>query len=190
LWIVIGLGNPGRRYAGTRHNAGFNFVDRLARRWGERLRQKKFLAKIAEARRNDERLVLAQPQTYMNLSGRAVMKLLDGYKVTPEDIIVVYDDLDVRLGQIRVRKEGSPGTHKGMRSICETIRTQSFPRLRIGIGPLAEGEDATDFVLSPFRRDERPLFEESLALAEEALALVLDGRIDAAMNMFNQKGKT
>ncbi len=190
MWIVIGLGNPGRRYARTRHNAGFIFVDRLARNWGVRLREKKYSAKVAEARRNDERLVLAQPQTYMNLSGRAVMKLLDGYKTTPKDIIVVYDDLDVLLGQIRVRKEGSPGTHKGMRSICETIRTQSFPRLRIGIGPLAEGEDATDFVLAPFRRDERSLFEESLARAEEALSLVLEGRIDTAMNMFNRRGKT
>lgn len=190
MWIVIGLGNPGRRYAGTRHNAGFCFVDRLARRWGVKLRQRKFSAKIAEARRNSERLILVQPQTYMNLSGQAVKKLMDNYKLTPENIIVVYDDLDVRLGQIRVRKEGSPGTHNGMRSICDTIGTQSFPRLRLGIGPLAEGEDATDFVLSPFNKDERPLFEQSLARAEEALGLVLDGHIEVAMNTFNQKGKT
>ncbi len=190
MWIVIGLGNPGRRYAGTRHNVGFCFVDRLAGLWGVKLRQRKFLAKIVETRRNNERLILAQPQTYMNLSGQAVKKMLDNYRLTPEDIIVVYDDLDVRLGKIRVRKEGSPGTHNGMRSICDSIGTQSFPRLRLGIGPLGEGEDATDFVLSPFRKDERPLLEECLAQAEEALALVLDGHIEVAMNMFNRKGRT
>jgi PTH1 family peptidyl-tRNA hydrolase len=190
LWVVVGLGNPGRRYAGTRHNAGFLLVRRLARRWGARFRKRKFGARIAETMRNEERLVLAQPQTYMNLSGRAVKQIVDGYRITPRELVVVYDDLDIPVGQIRVRKEGRPGTHNGMRSVVSEIGTSEFPRLRVGIGPHVEGNDATEFVLAPFTREELPALEDALALAEEAVEMVVDGRIDAAMNVFNQKGMT
>ena len=187
MWAVIGLGNPGRRYIGTRHNAGFVFIQRLARRWGCRLGRKKFSAKIAEARRGKGSLILAQPQTFMNLSGVAVKQIMDGYRIGPEHIIVVYDDLDIPLGQIRVRKAGSAGTHKGLRSVIGATGTSSFLRLRVGIGPLPEGEEATGYVLAPFTAQERPLLESGLASAEEALGLVLDGLVDEAMNTFNKK---
>jgi PTH1 family peptidyl-tRNA hydrolase len=187
LWVVVGLGNPGRRYAGTRHNVGFMLVRRLARRWDVKLRKRKYGAKVVEVKRNKEKLVLAQPQTYMNFSGLAVKELLDGYRIPAQNLVVVYDDLDIPVGQIRVRKEGRPGSHRGMRSIVAEIGTSAFPRLRVGIGPLAEGDDAAEYVLSPFSRQELPVLEVSLARAEDALEMVIDGRIDGAMNAFNQK---
>jgi len=190
LWIVVGLGNPGRKYAGTRHNVGFTVVQRLARRWGVKLRRRKYAAKVADAVRNEERLVLAQPQTYMNMSGTAVKQLIDGYRVPVSNCVIVADDLDIALGQIRVRKSGSGGTHNGLRSIVSEMGTPAIPRLRVGIGPLPERGDAEEFVLSPFSRREIPALEEGLARAEQALEMILDGRIDAAMNAFNQKGMT
>jgi PTH1 family peptidyl-tRNA hydrolase len=189
LWAVIGLGNPGRRYAGTRHNVGFVFIKRLARRWEVKLKKRRFAAKTAEVKRDKEKLVLAQPQTYMNQSGLAVKQILEGYGITPENIIVVYDDLDIALGQIRVRQGGSAGTHKGVRSIIQETGTQSFPRIRIGIGPVVDREEATRFVLSPFAKEEVPLLEKSWPKAEQALELILAGRIDEAMNEFNQRKK-
>jgi PTH1 family peptidyl-tRNA hydrolase len=190
LWAVIGLGNPGRRYTGTRHNVGFVLVRRMARRWGAKFRTRKYGAKIAEVMRNDERLVLAQPQTYMNSSGTAVRQIVEAYRIPPQNLVVVYDDLDIPVGQIRLRKIGRAGSHKGMCSIVAEIGTAAFPRLRIGIGPLGQGDEATEFVLSPFSREELPVLEDALVRAEEALEMVVDGRIDAAMNAFNQRGMT
>ncbi len=187
MWAVIGLGNPGRRYAKTRHNAGFSFVQGLARRWDVKLKKRKFGARIAEVKREADRLVLAQPQTYMNQSGMAVRAILEGYRIGPENIVVVYDDIDIPLGQIRVRKEGSAGTHKGMRSVIEEIGTRAFVRIRVGIGPRPEKEDATGFVLSPFAKEESGILKKSLAEAGEALDMIIAGRIDQAMNEFNTK---
>jgi PTH1 family peptidyl-tRNA hydrolase len=168
---------------------GFFFIKRLARCWDVKLKKKKFASKIAELERDEERLVLARPQTYMNQSGLAIMEILEGYRIGPENIVVVYDDLDIPLGQIRVRKEGSAGCHKGMRSIIEAVGTRTFARVRVGIGPVAEREEATGFVLSPFAKEEKPILERSLAKAQEALEMILAGRIDKAMNEFNQKEK-
>ena len=190
MWAVVGLGNPGRRYTGTRHNVGFLLVRRLARRWGVTFRKRKYGARVAELVRDEQGLVLAQPQTYMNRSGRAVKQILEGFRLSPQDLVVVYDDLDIALGQIRVRQDGRPGSHKGMSSIVAEIGTSAFPRIRIGIGPHPEGVDAAEFVLSPFSREEIPDLEEALDRAEQAMELVIDGRIEAAMNAYNQKGMT
>ena len=187
MWLVVGLGNPGDEYAATRHNAGFMLVERLARAWGVSLRGRLFKAKTAVARRGDEDILLAQPRTFMNRSGQAARAMLAGKDVPAARLVVVYDDLDIPLGEIRVRKTGRPGTHKGMISIAGEVRTDAFPRVRIGIGPSPAGRDAADFVLEPFGRNERPLFEKSLELAEEAVAMILDGRIDRAMTRFNRR---
>ena len=189
MWAVVGLGNPGRRYSGTRHNVGFTFVRRVAKAWETKLRKRRFSSKIAEVEKEKERIMLVLPQTYMNNSGVAVKQIMEGRNIQPEQLLVVYDDLDIPLGEIRVRKRGSSGTHKGMRSIVQEIETTQFPRMRIGIGPLPAGEDAVEYVLSCFDETEGVLLEESLKSAREALEMILDGRVEAAMNMYNQRGK-
>jgi PTH1 family peptidyl-tRNA hydrolase len=187
LWLVVGLGNPGDEYAGTRHNAGFMLVERVAAAWEVELRGRLFKSRTALARRGAEEVLLVQPKTFMNRSGAAVRAAMAGKNVPAERLVVVYDDLDIPLGEIRVRQKGRAGTHKGMISIAGEIRTDEYARIRIGIGPCPAGRDAAEYVLEPFRRDERPLFDQSLADAAEALEMVLDGRIDRAMTRFNRR---
>jgi len=187
LWLVVGLGNPGDEYAATRHNAGFMLVERIARAWGVELRGRLFKSRTALARRAGEEVLLVLPKTFMNRSGTAVRAALAGKEVPPERLVVVYDDLDIPLGEIRVRKSGRPGTHKGMISIAGEIRTDDYPRIRIGIGPCTAGRDAADFVLEPFKRDERADLEQGLEQAAEALEMVLDGGIERAMTRFNHR---
>jgi PTH1 family peptidyl-tRNA hydrolase len=187
LWLVVGLGNPGEEYAGTRHNAGFMLVERLAGDWGVELRGRLFKARTALARRGAEEVLLVQPKTFMNRSGAAVRAAMAGKDVPAERLVIAYDDLDIPLGEIRVRKKGRPGTHKGMISIAGEIRTDEFARIRIGIGPCPAGRDAAEYVLEPFRRDERALLDQSLEAAAEALEMVIDARIDRAMTRFNRR---
>ena len=189
MWAVVGLGNPGRVYAETRHNVGFVFINKLARDWKVKLK-KKYGAKIADVEREGEKVILAQPQTYMNQSGLAVRQILEAKGLAPEMLVVVYDDLDIPLGEIRIRKAGGPGTHKGMSSIVEEMKTTKFPRIRVGIGPLSFDQDATKFVLSPFSKTEKEFLEKSLIKAQEALRMILAGEIEEAMNRYNQKGKS
>lgn len=189
MWAVVGLGNPGRRYSGTRHNVGFTFVRCVAKAWETKLRKKRFSSKMVEVEKKNERVMLALPQTYMNNSGVAVKRIMEGRNIQPGQLFVVYDDLDIPLGEIRIRKKGSAGTHKGMRSIVQEIDTTEFLRMRIGIGPLPPGEDAVEYVLSRFDETEGVLLEESLKRAREALEMILDGRVEDAMNTYNQRGK-
>jgi PTH1 family peptidyl-tRNA hydrolase len=187
VWAVVGLGNPGREYVGTRHNVGFALVQRMAREHKAELRGRKFRARSVEIERGGERILLLLPQTYMNLSGRAVRELMKGRNIPAAGILIVMDDLDIPLGEIRIRKTGTAGTHKGMQSIVRETGTTGFPRIRIGIGPLPPGSDAADFVLTPFPRSDQGLLDAAMDKAREALLLVLDGRIDEAMNDFNRK---
>jgi PTH1 family peptidyl-tRNA hydrolase len=161
----------------------------VAKAWETRLRKRRFSSKIAEVEKKNERIMLVLPQTYMNNSGVAVKRIMEGRNIQPEQLLVVYDDLDIPLGEIRIRKRGSSGTHKGMRSIVQEIETAEFPRMRIGIGPLPSGEDAVEYVLSCFGETEGVLLEEGLKRAREALEMILDGRVEAAMNTYNQRGK-
>ncbi len=190
MWAVIGLGNPGRQYSGTRHNAGGTFVRSMAKAWKTKLRKKRFSSKIVEIEWENRKIMLALPQTYMNNSGLAVKQIMEGRNLLPEQLFVVYDDLDIPLGEIRIRKRGSSGTHKGMRSIVREIGTTEFPRMRIGIGPLPPGKDAVEYVLSSFEKTEGPLLEEGMKKAQEAFGMILDGRVEEAMNTYNQKGMT
>lgn len=189
MWLVVGLGNPGLEYSQSRHNAGFLVVQALARQWGLQLKTRAHRSRLAETRRGRTTVVLAMPQTYMNLSGQAVSSLLAGYRAKPENLIVVYDDLDLDLGQIRVRGSGSPGSHKGMRSIVEAVGTQDFPRVRVGIGPKPEGRDAADYVLEEFLPEEREKLNPALALACRAVEMIIEGDLPRAMNLFNRKKK-
>ena len=185
MGAVVGLGNPGNDYARTRHNAGFLFVRRLAREWGVPLDRRRNRSRQGDVRRGRTTVVLALPQTYMNRSGLAVRALLAARRIPPERLVVVSDDLDLPLGRIRLRPEGGPGTHLGMKSIVLEIGTTAFPRIRLGIGPKPEGADAADFVLSEFAPDEWKPLEQSFDRAREALELVLEGRLAEAMNNAN-----
>jgi len=184
---VVGLGNPGRRYAATRHNVGFTLIERIAERWNVRLKKRKYKSKAVQVERGQDTILLVKPWTYMNQSGLAVKDLVRRTGLMLKQLLVVYDDLDIPLGEIRIRREGGPGTHNGMISIIQEIGSTQFPRIRIGIGPLPSGIEATDFVLSGFVEDQRPALDESLARAEEAVILILDRDIEEAMNRFNRK---
>ncbi len=185
MWAIIGLGNAGRRYLHTRHNVGFIFVKRVANSWGFKVRKRSCMSKTVLTEQHGEKILLVLPQTYMNNSGLAVKCVLESKGVALDHLLVVYDDLDIPLGEIRIRTSGGPGTHNGMNSIVREIRTTQFPRMRVGIGPLAPNETATDFVLSPFEDEDVSLLNTSLDVAQKALDLILNGKIEKAMNQFN-----
>lgn len=187
MWAVVGLGNPGKKYRATRHNAGFLFVSHLAGIHGMRLRKRAHLSRTQTVEAEGEKILLAQPQTYMNRSGLAVKRMVENGGISPERMIVVYDDLDLPIGEIRIRKEGSAGTHRGVMSIVQALESRRFPRIRIGIGFMGPGWDAAEFVLSEFREDEKKGLKKALEEAADALCIILRGRIDEAMNRYNQK---
>ena len=185
MWAVVGLGNPGKQYGQTKHNAGFAFMKKLSKKWGTRLKKRKSSAKIIIATRDKEKVLLAMPQTYMNRSGLAVKQIVQNYAIELEKLLVVYDDFDIPVGEIRIRKEGSAGSHKGMSSIIKELGTSLIPRIRIGIGPLDLEDDPADFVLSPFRKDDKRKFNKSLEKACQAAELFLSGQAEKAMNLYN-----
>jgi len=186
VWLVVGLGNPGRRYEGTRHNAGFMAVERLQRRLPEGTSRARFQAHIVETRDGDSRVVLAQPQTFMNESGIAVAQLVRWYKVPLDRLLVVYDDLDLPLGTIRLRADGSDGGHNGIASIIRSLKTNTFPRLRIGISRPASGPTVS-YVLSRFNATERRELEDILDRTSDAILVWIREGLVSAMNQFNQK---
>ncbi len=190
MWALVGLGNPGKQYAETRHNVGFVFVKRIAKSWKVKLRRKIYLSKAEYAEIDGKKVLIALPQTYMNNSGAAVQSILSSGKVKPDNLIVVYDDLDIPLGDIRIRGEGSAGSHKGMISIIDKIKTIQFPRIRVGIGPLKNNMDAAEYVLSPFNDEEKAELEIALPKAQDALNLILDGDIEQAMNKYNTRSRS
>ncbi len=186
---MVGLGNPGKKYDNTRHNVGFSLIERIAEKWGVRLKKRKHLFKTAQIERDQQGVLLVKPWTYMNQSGLAVKEIVRRTGMKLDHMVVVYDDLDIPLGEIRIRREGGPGSHKGMISIIREIGGDQFPRVRIGIGPLPSCADATDYVLSGFDKKDKPFLRKGLGKAENAVELILDGKITEAMNCFNRKRK-
>lgn len=185
MHILVGLGNPGAEYATTRHNAGFLAVDHLARRFAVRVHRLEGQALTGRGTFAGREFLLAKPQTFMNLSGRSVEALLGIRGGSPGDLLVLCDDVDLPLGQVRLRSSGGAGTHKGLKSILETLGTAEFPRLRIGIGP-QEG-DSTDFVLDPFPPADLDALEALFPRLAEGVELLLSGGTDAAMRFLNPR---
>jgi PTH1 family peptidyl-tRNA hydrolase len=185
--VVVGLGNPGAEYDRTRHNVGFLVVDLLAKRWGAALERSRFFEGHAgDARRGEERVRLAKPMTYMNLSGPAYRRVLDVYEAKPEEALVVVDDFMVPFATIRLRPEGSAGGHNGLKSVEQAIGSQRYPRLRIGIGPVPSGRDAADFVLTRWNAVERKELPFLLEAAADAVEAWLDHGIERAMERHNR----
>ena len=187
MYIIVGLGNPSKQYEGTRHNAGFMTLDVLADRYNIDISEKKHKALCGKGVIEGNKVVLLKPQTFMNLSGESVRAAADFYKVAPEEIIVIYDDISLEPGQLRVRKKGSAGGHNGMKNIIAHLGTQDFPRIRVGVGEKPAGLDLADYVLGRFSKGERELLEEAFKEgAQAAVAILCDG-IESAMNQFNGK---
>jgi PTH1 family peptidyl-tRNA hydrolase len=187
LALVVGLGNPGAEYARHRHNVGFQVVEALARVHGLAFtRRKGTKAQVAEGQVGSRRVVLAKPQSFMNLSGQAVGRLSRAHGIPPEQILVVYDDLDLPLGRLRLRPEGSSGGHKGMRSIIDSLGTHMFPRLRVGIDRPPGRMDPAEYVLQPFGEDQELLLAETLERAVAAIECWLAEGILPAMDRFNR----
>src|SRR5947209_14593813 len=182
--LVVGLGNPGSKYEGTRHNIGFEVIDRLAEGGAGVRFTRKFDGLVAETEIDFRRISLLKPETFMNLSGRAVASALRFYKLEPADLLVVCDDLSLPLGKLRIRGGGSDGGQKGLRDIAAHLGTEDFARLRIGIGDRGP-VDASDYVLSRFRPAERPVIDDALILAAQAVAVWTSKGLDTAMNRFN-----
>ncbi|WP_205370710.1 aminoacyl-tRNA hydrolase [Thermoleptolyngbya sp. PKUAC-SCTB121] len=191
--LIVGLGNPGAKYDRTRHNVGFMLVDELARSWQINLADhKKFQGIFGEGTGpHRDKIRLLKPQTYMNLSGQSIRAVVDWYKLSPESVLVVYDDMDLPLGRLRLRLSGSAGGHNGMKSIISHLGTQNFPRLRIGIGKpktaAPEDKDTVSHVLGQFSKAETEILTEVLRLCEAAIALSLQQSTEKAMSLYNNR---
>ena len=187
MFIIAGLGNPGKRYENTRHNVGFDAIDELVDRYripGSGVSHK---AMVGKGIMEGQKVLLAKPLTYMNLSGEAIRGLVDYYKIDPEtELLVIYDDISLEPGNIRIRKKGSAGGHNGIKSIIAQLGTQNFQRIRIGVGEKPKNWDLADYVLGTFGKEDRPLVEEAIGNAAEAAAMIIQGKTDEAMNRFNR----
>jgi len=190
--LIVGLGNPGRHYVNNRHNVGFKCVDLFAREYGISLTQRRALSKLGTGEISGTKIVLAKPQTFMNLSGEAVSALIRRYHLSSKDVLVIYDDLDLPLGKIRIREKGSSGGHNGLKSIISHLGTQDFPRIRVGIAPAEGGDstsasevDAIEHVLGDFTDEEKIVMREVYIKVAAVIECILTEGIAAAMNKYN-----
>ena len=183
--LIVGLGNPEKDYSGTRHNMGFNVLNLLSKEYDIDINRNKFEAEFGSGMIENEKVILIKPQTFMNCSGRAVIEFVNFYKVSLEDLIVVYDDMDIAISNIRLRKSGSPGSHNGMKSIVNILGDDRFPRIRVGIGKPVYEDDIINYVIGPIPEEEIPKLNEGVEKAKEAIVELLKNGIDSAMNKFN-----
>ena len=190
MFVIVGLGNPTLQYEGTRHNVGFDVIDLLADKYNITVETRKNRALIGKGMIEGKKVILVKPQTYMNLSGESVRGLVDYYKIDEEEeLLVIYDDVSLGVGQLRIRKKGSAGGHNGMKNIISHLDTDVFLRIKIGVGEKPKRMDLADYVLSRFSKDEREEMEAGYEKAVRAAAMILNGETDAAMNEYNRKVK-
>ena len=189
MYIIAGLGNPGGRYEHTRHNVGFEVIDILADRMGLCVDEKKHKGLCGRGVLEGQKVILLKPQTFMNLSGESVRAAADFYKVEPENILVIYDDVSLEPGQLRIRGKGSAGGHNGIKNIIAHLGTQEFPRIKVGVGEKPGSMDLADYVLSRVSKGEQEMMDQAFREAAEAAAAVIGQGIDAAMNHFNGRKK-
>ena len=189
MYLIAGLGNPTREYEKTRHNVGFEAIDILADKAGTTVTEKKHKALYGKGYIGGQKVILAKPQTYMNLSGESIRELADFYKIEPENIIILCDDINLSEGQLRIRLKGSAGGHNGLKNIISHLGTQEFPRIRIGVGEKPRGMDLADYVLGRFPKEQQAVMEEAYRDAAEAACMMIEDGADAAMNHYNRKNK-
>ena len=190
MFIIVGLGNPTLQYEGTRHNVGFDVIDKIAAEYNISVDYRKSRAYIGKGIINGQKVILAKPQTYMNLSGESVRSLVDYYKVDEEsELLVIYDDVSLDVGQLRIRKKGSAGGHNGIKSIISHLGTDVFQRIKVGVGEKPKNYDLADYVLGHFSKAEKKLMEKGYDCAVNAVSLIVAGEVDTAMNEYNKKIK-
>lgn len=190
MYIIVGLGNPTSQYEGTRHNVGFDVIDALADKYNISVDGRKSRAFIGKGIIEGQKVILVKPQTYMNLSGESIRGLVDYYKIDEEqELLVIYDDVSLDVGQLRIRKKGSAGGHNGIKSIIANLGTQVFPRIKVGVGEKPKKYDLADYVLGHFSKADREIMEEGYQKAVKAIEMILKGELEAAMNEYNRKVK-
>ena len=188
MYIIAGLGNPGKQYEGTRHNIGWQVIDELAGKYNIRVTESKFKGLIGKGMIGGEKVVLVKPLTFMNLSGECIREVTNFYKIDEtSQLIVVADDISLDVGQIRMRKKGSAGGHNGLKNIIQHLGTEGFQRIRLGVGEKPKGYDLADYVLGHFSKEEEAFIKEGIGKAIEAAEMMLAGETDRAMNEFNRK---
>lgn len=187
MYLIVGLGNPGNKYAGTRHNIGFSAITYLSDHLRISLNQNKHKAIFGTGYIGSEKVILAMPQTFMNLSGESVRPLADFFKIPASNILVIFDDISLDVGQLRIRKKGSAGGHNGIKSIIQHLGTEEFPRIKIGVGEKPQGWDLADHVLARFPADQEETVRQSLLDTTCACEKIIEDGIEAAMNIYNQK---
>lgn len=185
MYLIVGLGNPEEEYARTRHNMGFDTINKISEEYNIKVNKSKFNSLYGIGTIQGEKVILVKPQTYMNLSGNAVRDFMNFYKILPENTIVIYDDLDIEPGIIKIRKKGGPGTHNGMKSVVHEIQTQDFPRIRIGIGNPEYKDDLLNFILTRIPDEEYKILQEAQENAVKAIVEIIKNGIDSAMNKYN-----
>lgn len=185
MYLIVGLGNPEKEYANTRHNMGFDTINKLAEKNNIEVNKNKFDGLYGTGIIQGKKVVLLKPQTYMNLSGESVRKIIDFYNINSEEIIIIYDDIDTEKGNIRIRKKGGPGSHNGMKSVVENLQTTDFKRIRVGIGQPEYKNDMINYVIGKITEDEKKVLQEGVNKAVEAIEEILKNGIDIAMNKFN-----
>ena len=185
-WLIAGLGNPGKEYAGTRHNCGYRALDLIAEKYGVTVNKKRFQGLTGSVKEGGRELVLLKPLTFMNLSGASIERAASWHKIPADRIIVIYDDIDLNPGAIRVREKGSAGSHNGMKSVINMLRTNEFPRVRIGIGKQPPEMDLKDFVLSNFSKEENEQMTDAFKKAAEAAVSIVQQGCEKTMSIFNK----
>ena len=185
MYLIIGLGNPEADYSKTRHNMGFNVINKLSEEYSIQVNKKKFDGLVGDGIIEDKKVILLKPQTYMNLSGESIIQVIDFYKIPIDNIIVIYDDADVDIGNIKVRKKGSAGSHNGMKSVIQHLHTEEFVRIRVGIGKPEHQGDMINYVIGAIPEEEVKLLNEGVKKAKNAVVEILKSNIDIAMNKYN-----
>lgn len=191
MFMIVGLGNPTLQYEGTRHNVGFDVIDTIAEKYNISVTEKQKKALCGKGVMEGQRVLLVKPQTYMNLSGESVRALADFYKLDPEsEILVIFDDVSLDVGQLRIRKKGSAGGHNGIKSLIAHLGTDGFSRIKVGVGEKPKGYDLADYVLGHFSKEEKEILKDSYQAAADAALFIVQGEIEEAMNRYNRKGKS
>ena len=185
MYLIVGLGNPEEEYSKTRHNMGFNTVNKIAKEYNIEVNKKKFDALYEECFIENEKVILLKPQTYMNLSGKSIVQVVNFYKIPMENVFVIYDDIDIEPSKIKIRKKGSSGSHNGMKSVIAELQTENFARIRVGIGKPKYKDDMINYVIGAIPEKEISMLDEGTTKAAKAMVSIIKDGIDTAMNKFN-----